>query len=185
MSMSAMVEWLAGTSGSIALHESQYLYVIVESVHVLTLCLFVGFSALLDLRLLGWLLRRVPVSKVVARLMPWTVAGFIVMIVSGALLFYAIPVRSYHSIFFRIKVVLLVLAGVNAWVFHAGVWRGRASWDLERLPPARARVAGALSLVLWAAIIISGRLIAYNWFDCDHPLAPVVVTLTGCTQEPQ
>ena len=183
--MSAMVEWLATTRGSIALHESQYMYVLVESVHVLTLCLFVGFSALLDLRLLGLLLRRVPVSKVVARLMPWTVAGFVVMIVSGALLFYAIPVRSYHSIFFRIKAVVLALAGVNAWVFHAGVWRGRTSWDLDRVPPRRARAAGALSLVFWAAIIVAGRLIAYNWFDCDQPLSPVVVTLTGCAQEQQ
>jgi Family of unknown function (DUF6644) len=185
MSVGAAVEWLAGTRGSIALHESQYMYVIVESVHVLTLCLFVGFSALLDLRLLGWLLQRVPVSKIVARLMPWTVAGFFVMIVSGALLFYAIPVRSYHSIFFRIKVVLLALAGVNAWVFHSGIWLRRTSWDLDRVPPPRARAAGALSLVLWAAIIVAGRLIAYNWFDCDHPLPRIVVTLTGCAQEQQ
>jgi len=183
--MGAMVEWLAGTRGSIALHESQYMYVIVESIHVLTLCLFLGFSVLLDLRLLGWLLPRVPVSKMVARLMPWTVAGFVVMVISGVLLFYAIPVRSYYSIFFRIKVVLLVLAGVNAWVFHAGIWRRRTTWDLERVPPRRARVAGALSLVLWASIVVAGRLIAYNWFDCDHPLTRVVVFLSGCAQEQQ
>jgi hypothetical protein len=181
--VSAAVEWLAGTSGSIALHESQYMYVIVESVHVLTLCLFVGFSALLDLRLLGWVMLKVPVSKVVSRLMPWTVTGFVVMVTSGALLFYAIPVRSYHSIFFRFKVILLILAGINAWVFHAGVWRGRASWDLDRVPPRRARVAGVMSLVLWACIIVAGRLIAYNWFDCDHRLPPTAVFLSGCSQE--
>ena len=161
------------------------MYVIVESLHVFTLCLFVGFSAILDLRLLGWLLPRVPVSKLVARLMPWTVAGFVVMVITGALLFYAIPVRSYHSIFFRIKVVLLILAGVNAWVFHAGVWRGRSVWDLQRVPPRRARVAGALSLVFWACIIVFGRLIAYNWFDCDHPQPQVVVFLSGCTADQQ
>ena len=183
--MGPIVEWLASTRGSIALHESQYMYVLVESVHVLTLCLFVGFSALLDLRLLGWLLRRVPVSKIVARLMPWTVAGFVVMVITGALLFYAIPVRSYHSVFFRIKAVLLVLAGVNAWVFHAGIWRRRTSWDTASVPPTGARIAGALSLVLWASIIVAGRLIAYNWFDCDHPLPQVVVVLSGCAQEQQ
>jgi hypothetical protein len=183
--MGAIVEWLAGTRGSIALHESQYMYVIVESIHVLTLCLFLGFSVLLDLRLLGWLLPRVPVSKMVARLMPWTVAGFVVMVISGALLFYAIPVRSYYSIFFRIKVVLLVLAGVNAWVFHAGIWRRRTTWDLERVPPRRARVAGALSLVLWAGIVVAGRLIAYNWFDCNQPPTRVIVFLSGCPQEQQ
>jgi len=70
-------------------------------------------------------------------------------------------------------------------VLDAGIWRLRTSWDLDRVPPPRARVAGALSLVLWAAIIVAGRLIAYNWFDCDHPLPRVVVTLTGCAQEQQ
>jgi Family of unknown function (DUF6644) len=181
MILDRFVEWLATTSGSVALHESQYLYVALESVHVLTLCLFVGLAAMLDLRLLGLTLRRVPVSKVVARLMPWTIVGFTIMIVSGALLFFAIPVRSYHSIFFRVKVLLLILAGINAWVFHAGIWLRVASWDLDEKPPRGARVAGAASLMLWMAIIFAGRLIAYNWFDCDKPQRPTVQWVSGCS----
>jgi hypothetical protein len=180
MTPDRMVEWLAATGGSVALHESQYLYVILESVHVLTLCLFVGLSAMLDLRLLGLAMRRVPVSTVVTRLLPWTIAGFTVMVISGALLFYAIPVRSYHSIFFRVKVLLLILAGINAWVFHGGIWRGVAAWDLDRVPPRGARIAGAASLVLWLSIICAGRLIAYNWFDCDKPQRPAIQWASGC-----
>src|SRR5437762_11967114 len=99
--MAAFCRWLASTSGSIALHESLYMYPLVESVHVLTLCLFVGMSVLLDLRLLGLTLRKVPVSEVTGRLQPWMQAGFVVMIVTGVLLFYAIPVRSYQNVFFR------------------------------------------------------------------------------------
>ena len=121
MSLLPFCEWLASTEGSIALHESLYMYPLVESVHVLTLCLFVGMSVMLDLRLLGLALRRVPVAEVTDRLVPWMVAGFVVMFVTGVLLFYAIPVRSYQNVFFRIKLVALVLAGINAWVFHAGV----------------------------------------------------------------
>src|SRR5262249_51802240 len=83
-------EWLASTRWSIALHESLYMYPLVESVHVLTLCLFVGMSVMLDLRLLGIALRRVPVAEVTDRLVPWMVAGFIVMVITGVLLFYAI-----------------------------------------------------------------------------------------------
>ena len=80
------VQWLAETPGSIALHESLYMYPLVESVHVLTLCLFVGTATMIDLRLLGFTMKRVPVSEVMRRLLPWTIAGFIVMVVTGALL---------------------------------------------------------------------------------------------------
>ena len=122
-------------------------------------------AVMLDLRLLGLTMRSVPVSEVAGRLLPWTVTGFLIMIVSGALLFYGIPVRTYQNIFFRIKVVLLVLAGLNAWVFHLTVYRKVARWDLLPVPPTHARIAGALSLFFWAGIVASGRMIAYNWFD--------------------
>jgi len=181
MSLLPFCEWLAATQGSIALHESLYMYPLVESVHVLTLCLFVGMSVLLDLRLLGWTLRKVPVSEVTGRLLPWMQAGFTVMIISGVLLFYAIPVRSYQNVFFRFKMIALVFAGVNAWVFHIGVHRRCAEWDLDRRPPGAARAAGVASLVLWALIIVSGRMIAYNWFDCDKQPQPNWVNVAaGC-----
>ena len=102
VSLLSFVEWLASTSGSIALHESQYMYSIVESTHVLALCLFLGTLLSVDLRMTGVLLKRVPVNEVVARVLPWTFAGFAVMVVTGVALFYAIPVRSYQSLFFRI-----------------------------------------------------------------------------------
>ena len=165
MSLLGFCEWLASTSGSIALHESLYMYPIVESVHVWTLCLFVGLATMMDLRLLGLAMRRVPLSEVMERLLPWTAAGFILMAISGALLFYAIPVRTYQNIFFRVKVVMLILAGLNVWVFQRGVYRSVAEWDRDPFPPRSARIAGALSLALWAAVIVAGRMIAYNWFD--------------------
>jgi hypothetical protein len=164
-----------------ALHESLYMYPLVESVHVLTLCVFVGLSVLLDLRLLGLTLRRVPASEVIRRFVPWMSVGFAVMTVSGALLFYAIPVRSYQNVFFRLKLVTLVLAGANAWIFHSTVHRRVAEWDGDPVPPRGARVAGMLSLILWAVVIVSGRMIAYNWFDCDlQPQPRVINVAAGC-----
>src|SRR5512143_561086 len=99
MSLLPFCEWLASTPGSIALHESLFMYPLVESVHVLTLCLFVGMTMMLDLRLTGMALRKVPVAEVVERMQPLMFVGFAVMAISGVLLFYAIPVRSYHNIF--------------------------------------------------------------------------------------
>ena len=101
MSLLSFCQWLADTPGSIALHESLFMYPLVESLHVLTLCVFVGMSTMLDLRLLGLTLRRVPLTDITNRLFPWMFAGFFVMVVTGVLLFYAIPVRSYQSIWFR------------------------------------------------------------------------------------
>jgi hypothetical protein len=165
MSLLRFCQWMADTPWSIALHESAWVYPIVESVHVLALCLFLGMAVMLDLRLLGVTMRCAPVSDVVGRLLPWTAAGFVLMVVSGALLFYAIPVRTFQNIFFRIKVAMLILSGLNVWVFHSGVYTRMAEWDLDPVPPRRARVAAGLSLALWAGIVVAGRMIAYNWFD--------------------
>ena len=183
--MSAFTEWLAGTAGSVALHESLYMYPLVESVHVLTLCLFVGLAATLDLRLMGVTLTRTPVSEVARRLLPWMVGGFVIMVMTGVLLFYAIPIRSWHNVFFRFKLILLVIAGVNAWLFHARIWRSVSDWDLQPVTPRAARFAGAASLLLWALIIVSGRMIAYNWFDCDKPHPHIIDVTAGCDAYPK
>lgn len=167
MSLLSLCDWLATTPGSIALHESRYLYLIVLTVHVMTLCVFVGIAVILNLRLMGVTMLRVPVSEVVGRLLPWIVAGFSVMIVSGSLLFYADPLEKYGNLFFRVKMGLLILAGVNVWVFYTTVYRNVVEWDLDPVPPGRARLVGGVGLVLWAAIITAGRMIPYQayWFD--------------------
>src|SRR6267143_2462827 len=134
MSLLGFCEWLADTRWSIALHESTWGYPIVESVHVLALCLFLGLAVMLDLRLLGVTMRCAPVSEVMGRLLPWTAAGFVLMVISGALLFYAIPVRTFQNIFFRVKVLLLISAGLNVWIFHSTVYRQVAEWDLDPIP---------------------------------------------------
>ena len=185
MSLLAYCEWLAATQGSIALHESMYMYPILESSHVLALMLFVGFAAILDLRLLGLILKRVPVSQVAERLLPWTIAGFVVMVITGVLLFYAIPIRTYQSIFFRAKVIFLILAGLNVWLFHSRVFTRIAEWDHDIITPKAARRAGLASLILWGAIIVAGRMIAYNWFDCDiQPQSAFVNWAAGCVVPP-
>ena len=159
--------WLEATPGSIALHESIWVYPIVESLHVLSLAVFLGLTVVMDLRLLGASLRGSPVSEVIKRLMPWIIAGFVVIMGTGALLFYADPVKTYQNLFFRLKLLFLVVAGLNAGLFHLMAARTLPGWDLDPKPPARARLAAALSLALWAAIVICGRMMAYNWFDKD------------------
>ena len=102
------------------------------------------------------------------------------MVITGVLLFYAVPVRSYQSVWFRMKVVLLICAGLNAWIFHATIYQSVRNWDVSESVPPRARMAGILSLLFWAGIIVFGRMIAYNWWDCDRPQSAFVVWAAGC-----
>jgi hypothetical protein len=161
MSLARFLEWLYRTGFSAALRETTLAEPIIESVHVLTLTLFLGLSVLLDLRLLGVLLRRKRVSEVLAQLNPLLIAGFSVMIVTGVLLFCGDPVAFYSTTFFRVKMIMLILAGINVLVFNRTVGRRVTEWDEDVIPPAGAKVAAILSLVLWAGIIAAGRGIAY------------------------
>ena len=181
MTLLPFAQWLAETRGSIALHESLYMYPLVESVHVLTLCLFMGMTIILDFRLVGIGFASVPITDITRRLGPWLQVGFVIMVITGALLFYAIPIRSYQSIWFRVKVIMLILAGLNAAFFQWGIYKRVGEWNLDRVVPKKARMAGIISLILWTGIIIAGRMIAYNWFDCDIPQSAFINWAAGCT----
>ena len=172
---------LGETPWSAAIHKSEIAYSIIESLHVWSLALFFGLAVVFDLRLLGWSWRKVPVSEFSNRLLPWTILGFVLLLITGVLLVYAIPLRTYQSLWFRMKMVMLLLAGLNVWIFHSRVLPSVANWDVGVLPPRAARLAGAFSLILWIGVVFSGRMIAYNWFDCDRqPQSNIVNFLTAC-----
>ncbi len=172
--------WLDGHAWSTGLHESYYMYNWIESTHVLTLMLSLGMLFLIDLRMLGLALPGVPASEVARRLNTPMLVGFSVMIITGLLLFYAIPVRSSQSLWLRIKLVLLAAAAVNAWLFHRRMRAAQAGWDTAPRAPFNLRVGAALSLLFWTLIVICGRFIAYDWFDCIGEPSPFVAALAGC-----
>jgi hypothetical protein len=181
--LDGFVNWLAGTPWSIALHESLYMYSITESAHVLAIMLFVGTIMMVDLRFLGVSYRNTPVSEMTAKMLPWTVAGFIVLCITGVALFYAIPIRTWHSIWFRIKCVLLVVGMINAAWSALKVEHDKETWDLGPTPR-KAKVAACISLFVWTFVIVFGRLIAYNWTDCDQNQSPFVQQIEDCKAVP-
>lgn len=175
--------WLDGFESSINLHESYYMYNWVETTHVLTLMVFLGMLFVIDLRMLGLAFVRIPASRIASRLDKPMMLGFSIMVITGLLLFYAIPVRTTQSIWFRIKVVLLIAAGINALLFRNAMQRSVATWDHDEVPPARIRVGAALSLTLWIGVISTGRMIAYDWFDCNKDLSRLMYWAAGCVNE--
>ncbi|HEX4277025.1 MAG TPA: DUF6644 family protein [Bryobacteraceae bacterium] len=159
MNLLSFCQWLEKTPVAMSMRESLWIFDAVETIHTLGIVLVAGTIMLLDLRLLGLGLRREPVSDVAGRTVPWTLAGFCLMALTGAWLFSAEASKLYHSPAFRIKLVLLALAGLNALLFHLTVYRQVNGWvDI----PVRARMAGLISLVLWTCIIAAGRSIAYG-----------------------
>lgn len=176
--------WLASTSWSIQLHESLYLYPLLESTHVLSITIFVGTLAFIDLRMLGVSFGQVAISHMLQKVLPWTLLGFAILIITGVLLFYAIPVRTFHSIFFRIKLVLLVLAAINAFLYHRRMSKEGEVWDKAVKPPLWIRLSAVCSLTAWAGVIVMGRMIAYNWFDCDRqPQSEFINWAASCAFE--
>jgi hypothetical protein len=129
---------------------------------VLALGLSVGTVLWFDLRLAGFSMRRHPVSEVFGSVRPWMFVGFLIMVATGILLFMGRAVDCYNSIYFRIKAALLLLALINVILFHTTIDRRRVSWDKDPIPPFQARMAGILSMVLWAGTIAAGRLMAYK-----------------------
>ena len=153
------VQWLNDTPISVYLRESDWPFPIIETVHILGLGFSVGTVMWLDLRLLKIAMREAPVADVVEQLEPWAIRGFVVMFISGILLVLAEPLKCYNTVAFRIKVGLLILAGLNVLYFHKRVIHNMDQWDHHM--PWRAKMVAALSLVLWLGIVIAGRWTAY------------------------
>lgn len=160
----SFITWVEASPFSTGLRESVYMWAIVDGVHVIGLCIFLGLLLFWELRLFNIGVRSASVSETWDRLAPIILVGFIVMTISGVLLFVSEPVRFWGNIFFRIKLVALVLAGLNALAFHYGIGKRLVNWDTKPLPGS-AHVIGVLSVTLWILIVFCGRLIAYNWFE--------------------
>ncbi len=161
MSLLEICRFIYDTPSSTALRESLYVFPIVEGIHVLALSMSVGLVMWFDLRLAGMILRHQRVSTVFGLIRPWMLGGFGIMFITGGMLFWAHAVRCYESPFFRAKLVLLFMAGINVAVYHLTIDRRQSEWDKSPIPPLQARIAGVMSLILWAAVIMVGRTMAY------------------------
>jgi hypothetical protein len=159
------LEWLEGLAWTTAIRESPWGYPIIETAHVASIVAFAGLVIMMDLRLVGLAFMHAPPAQIQRRLFPWQMAGLVPSTATGLLLCFVDPLRYYGNVFFRIKLVLLALAGLNALAFHLQTYRTAGQWDEDPQFTATARLSAGVSLLLWAAVIVSGRLVALNWFN--------------------
>lgn len=162
--MLTILQTLEATSVGTLVRESLYGFPVVVGLHLLGLALAVGSLVWFDLRLVGAVLTSVPVSRVYRQLMPWAACGFIISFVTGGMLFAGYATAAFSNPYFRLKMAALVVAGLNAGFYHLVTERGRAEWDHAVPPPSAVRAAGAISLLAWAIVILSGRLMAYTMY---------------------
>ena len=144
-----------------AIAESRYAFPIIEGVHLIGLVVSVGLIFLTDLRLMGIILRRVPIADVLRFLRPYVLWGFAAVFISGALLFWSAAARVLASPAFSAKMLLVGLGGVNALYFELVTARTRAVRENFARQPRSVRYAGLASLSIWTLVIIFGRLIPY------------------------
>lgn len=156
----AWLVWLEGSALAVAMRQWLWLYPAVEIVHITGIAALVGGAVLFDLRLLG-LSRSLPVATLAAHLLPWSRVGLALVAVSGACMFTAHATEWAENPAFGVKMILIVLAGLNAGAFHRWPFRGVAAWDRGAPAPPAARAAAALSIALWLSVIACGRLLAY------------------------
>jgi len=138
-----------------------WLFPFLESIHVLSATFLVGSIVMVDLRLLGLAARDQPVSRITKEIIPWTLGGCALSLLTGLGMFMTQASRYVDNRPFRIKMLLLVLAGLNMAVFHRTTARGIARWDTARVGTGAARLAGASSLLYWTGIMLAGRWIGH------------------------
>lgn len=154
-------QWLDQSSVGMAIRQSLWLFPAIETVHLLGMAALVGTIGVLDLRLLGWVARGRPVSEMAGRLIPFAWLGFVAQVITGALLFSSEAVKIYGNPAFRLKMLLLLLAGLQALIFQTVISGKLAAWDERESLPVLAKVAGLSSLLLWVAIVTAGRFIGF------------------------
>jgi hypothetical protein len=152
--------WLESTPLPTAMRESPWLYPTVETAHIVGFVVLVGAAAMFDLRLLGFS-RHLPVDETARHLLPWSRASLLLVVPTGLLLFASDATATWVNPAFRLKMLLLACAGVNALIFHRSTFRTVAAWNRDHPTPARAKGAAVASLMLWTGVISCGRLIAY------------------------
>ena len=165
MSLFELCQRIEATGIGTYVREDLWAFPVLVAIHMLGLTLSVGTLLWFDLRLMGFGVRNCSVSRLYRRLMPLMLPSFFIMAISGSLIFVGFATLAYDNIYFRIKLVGLIVAGLNAMVFHVFTEKRLAHWDDARVLPFAARIAGLVSILAWLAVILAGRMISYTMYN--------------------
>jgi len=162
VNIAAFLKALEATGLATKIRDSLFIFPLLEATHVIGLALVFGTIAIIDLRLIGLASSQRSFKRMYSDILKWTWAAFVLTGLTGALMFITNATVYYHNFYFRTKMLLLVLAGINMGVFELTLGRRVDSWDKDPSAPPLGRVVGVLSIALWIAVIFMGRLIGFT-----------------------
>ena len=160
--MNFWLDRLQETAVATAIREGGTLFPWIECVHVLAITLVFGSIAVVDLRLLGWASKDRSVVQTTAAVLPITWCAFALAVLTGSLLFASNAGGYAHNRYFQVKMLMIVLAGLNMAGYHAFFGRGAAGWHTPDLTPLKGRIVGAVSLTIWITVVACGRWIGFT-----------------------
>lgn len=172
MDIAGFLASLESSNLATGIRDSLYLFPLIESFHVVGLALVFGTITIVDLRLLGIASIRRPFRRIKSDIMKWTWAAFVVTATTGVLMFMTNANVYYHNFFFRTKIVLLALAGINMLIFELTTGRTVHRWDKDAAAPLAGKTAAVLSLLLFITIIFMGRWIGFTTSQLEVPIDP-------------
>ena len=144
------------------IRENEFLFPWIEAIHVLAVTLVIGSIALVDLRMIGVRALNRAISNISKELLPITWTAFLAAAITGAILFTSNALSYSQNFYFISKIILLGLAGINMMCFQFIIGKNLDSWNHYQQLPIAARIAGAISLILWISIIFCGRWIGFT-----------------------
>lgn len=162
MDVPALMAGIEAWPISLAIAEGDYWFPAIEVIHVIAITLVVGTVGLVDLRLAGVIRPVVSPLRLMKALLPWTWALFAVAVITGSLMFASSAVRYWEIGWFKAKLVLILLAGINMLVFHFSATGRAVPDDPQVVFSGHAKAAGALSILLWIGVIVCGRWIGFS-----------------------
>jgi Family of unknown function (DUF6644) len=162
MNISDLLGSVEGSTAATTIRNSLYLFPLIESFHVIGLSMVFGTIAIIDLRLLGIASTRRPFTRVASDILKWTWVAFGLTVTTGLLMFITNADVYYHNFFFRSKMALLALAGINMLMFELTAGRSVDRWDKDESAPLAGKTVAAVSLLLWITIIFMGRWIGFT-----------------------
>ena len=155
----ALLDWMETTWINNLVIGYAWTWPTLETLHFIGMCLLFGPIIIMDLRLAGFE-RAIPVAAV-HRLIPLTIFGFSINLITGIMFLFGDPYRYSVNIAFQLKMLLVLLGGLNALFFWLKVTPLIEGPNAQQNPPAFIKAVGVSSLLLWTGVLCLGRLIPY------------------------
>ncbi len=165
MNLNALLQYLQSSHVAAAISGTagwEWWFANIETLHVLAVALLFGTILMVDLRLLGLATPRTAIIRLSNEVLPYTWVAFAISMVTGTLLFVSKATVYAYNLQFQLKMLFMLLAGINMAIFHFGVYRKARAWNDALPPPLPARLAGAFSIGLWITVIFMGRWMGFT-----------------------